>query len=112
MYLTPRCRSKSQAAYRKEQMLSLLDDLDADVEATKPIDWTVKNLMKPPAGFVASGHIASDCPCYANRTLLHLPFLMGVQNTTSKRQVGALSEVSVCDECVGTPSGFRPTLSV
>ena len=30
------------AAYRKEQMLSLLDDLDADMEATKPIHWTVR----------------------------------------------------------------------
>ena len=32
------------AAYRKEQMLSLLDDLDADMEATKPIHWTVRKL--------------------------------------------------------------------
>ena len=39
---TPQCRTNSLAAYRKEQMLSLLDDLDADVEATKPIHWTVK----------------------------------------------------------------------
>ena len=30
------------AAYRKEQMLRLLDDLDADMEANKPIHWTVR----------------------------------------------------------------------
>ncbi|CAK0736587.1 hypothetical protein CVIRNUC_000770 [Coccomyxa viridis] len=34
-------RTNPMAAYRKEQMLRLLDDLDADMEATKPIHWTV-----------------------------------------------------------------------
>ena len=41
------------AAYRKEQMLSMLDNLDADMEATKPIHWTVRK------------------PCQMNRIISH-----------------------------------------